>query len=199
MDVAAMLVPLPVSGPLWARVFTVAPLVLVGTREGDGHDLAPKHMATPLGWENRYAFVCSPRHATYRNALEHGAFTVSFPTRELIVGTSLAASRRVEDGSKPGLAALPIIPARVVDGVLVEGCPLYLECELERMVDGFGENSLVVGRIVAATAREDVLRDGETDDADVVGRLRPLVFLSPGRVAEIHGSEAFPLSADFAR
>ena len=57
-------VPIPVDKPIWSRFFTVAPLVLVGTREGDGHDLAPKHMAMPLGWDNYFCFVCSPDHAT---------------------------------------------------------------------------------------------------------------------------------------
>ena len=59
------LVELPVGSGLWRAVFSVAPLVLVGTKEGDGYDFAPKHMAMPLGWEGFYCFVCSPRHATY--------------------------------------------------------------------------------------------------------------------------------------
>ena len=43
-------------------------LVLVGKREPDGgHDLAPKHMSTPIGWDNYYGFVCTPRHHTYGN------------------------------------------------------------------------------------------------------------------------------------
>ena len=90
-------VALQVTSPLWSRFFSVAPLVLIGTREGDGFDIAPKHMAMPLGWENFYGFVCCHRHATYRNAVEHGSFTVSFPDEELIVQTGLAASRRLSD------------------------------------------------------------------------------------------------------
>src|SRR5207342_3425489 len=60
---------------LWERVFTVAPLVIVGSKEADGtYDLAPKHMAMPLGWRRRYGFVCTPRHRTYRNIERHGVF-----------------------------------------------------------------------------------------------------------------------------
>ncbi len=55
------------DGDLWERTFAVAPLVLITTKEGDGWDVAPKHMAMPLGREAFYAFVCTPRHATYRN------------------------------------------------------------------------------------------------------------------------------------
>ncbi len=191
-------VPLQVTAPLWSRFFTVAPLVLVGTRERDGFDIAPKHMAMPLGWDNYYCFVCSPRHATYRNALEHRAFTVSFPDQELILQTGLAASWRESDSSKPALSALRTFPASVVDGVLVESCTLYLECELDQVVDGFGDNSLVVGRVLAAAAREDVLRHGETDDADVLQEAGVLAYLHPGRFTTVRDSLAFPFPVEFS-
>ena len=59
---------LDVDQPVWERFFWVAPLVLIGTMEANGgHDLAPKHMAFPMGWENYYGFVCTPSHATYSN------------------------------------------------------------------------------------------------------------------------------------
>jgi flavin reductase (DIM6/NTAB) family NADH-FMN oxidoreductase RutF len=130
--------------------------------------------------------------------VEHRSFTVSFPDEELIVQTGLAASGRLSDASKPGLAALPTFPARVVQGVLVAGCTLYLECELERVVDGFGANSLVVGRVVAASAREDVLRQGEKDDADLIRTVGAFAYLHPGRFATVRESFAFPLPADLS-
>ena len=52
------LIGLDPHGPIWDRFFTVAPLVVVGTREPDGgHDLAPKHLAMPLSWANHFGFV----------------------------------------------------------------------------------------------------------------------------------------------
>ena len=37
-------IPLSLEYPIWDRVFTIAPLVVIGTREPDGtFDLAPKH------------------------------------------------------------------------------------------------------------------------------------------------------------
>lgn len=193
------LVELPVGGELWERVFAVAPLVLVTTKEGDGYDVAPKHMAVPLGWEGFYGFVCSPAHATYRNAAAHGAFTVSFPRPEQVVQSSLAAGGRLETGGKPSLAAVATMPARLVDGRLVAGCAFYLECELDRLVDGFGANSLVVGRIVAAAAASDALRGVDVDDADLVHRLGLLAYLAPGRFAVVRDSLAFPYTVDFRR
>lgn len=44
---------LDTAQPIWERFYWVAPLVLVGTMEAKGgHDLAPKPMAQPLGWNN---------------------------------------------------------------------------------------------------------------------------------------------------
>jgi flavin reductase (DIM6/NTAB) family NADH-FMN oxidoreductase RutF len=193
------LVELPLVMPIWEQLFLVAPLVIVGTRERDGFDLAPKHMAMPLGWRNLFCFACSPEHSTYRNAVAEGAFTVSFPQPEQVVEASLAAGGRLADGSKPALAVLPTIPARKVDGVLVEGAALHLECELERIVDGFDGASLVVGQVVAAAAREEMLRSGEVDDGDLVRGAPLLAYISPGRFATVEDTLAFPFPIDFRR
>jgi flavin reductase (DIM6/NTAB) family NADH-FMN oxidoreductase RutF len=190
------LIQLPVEG-LWKQVFAVAPLVLVGTKEGDGYDFAPKHMAMPLGWEGFYCFVCSPRHATYRNVEAHPQFTVSFPGPEQILESSFAAGGRLADDAKPTLAAVTTAPACVVDVPVVDGCALYLECELERIVDGFGPDSLIVGRIVSASAAREARRGAQVDDADLVHRLGLLAYLAPGRFAVVRDSLAFPYPIDF--
>jgi flavin reductase (DIM6/NTAB) family NADH-FMN oxidoreductase RutF len=195
----AQLVELSTETPIWERFFTVAPLVLVATREGDGYDVAPKHLAMPLGWENYFGFVCSPRHSTYRNLGEHPEFTVSCPGADQLLQVSMAAGGRLDDSSKPSLAAVPLIPARKVDGVLVEGCVLYLECALERVIDGFGENSVIVGRVVAASAQPAALRGADVDDADLLHRLRPLVYLAPGRFAAVGETYSFPFPSGFRR
>ena len=193
------MIELPVGPELWERVFSVAPLVLVGTKEGDGWDFAPKHMAMPLGWEGFYCFVCTPEHATYRNLKADPYFTVSFPRPEQIVEASFAAGGRFEGDEKPALAAVPRARARVVDGWVVKGCAFYLECALERIVDGFGPNSLIVGRVVAASAAREALRDPEVDDADLVHSLGLLAYLAPGRFAVVRDSLAFPYTVDFRR
>src|SRR5215208_4730996 len=56
------LVTLPLDAPIWERAFAVNPLVLIGSKEGNGnYNLAPKHMAMPMGWENYFGVVCTPR------------------------------------------------------------------------------------------------------------------------------------------
>ncbi|MCI0459169.1 MAG: flavin reductase [Gemmataceae bacterium] len=194
------LIPLTTEQPIWERFFTVAPLVLVGSKEADGrYNLAPKHLAMPLGWQNFYCFVCSPGHTTYHNIARHRAFTVSYPRPSQVLLASLAAAPRCEDRSKPSLLALPTFPAACVDGVLVQDCYLYLECTLQQILDGFGPNSLIVGNVVAAAARESALRRQEQDESDQIYHDPLLAYLSPGRMAEIRQSTAFPFPKDFAR
>ena len=190
------LIELDVSRPIWDRFFWVAPLVLVGTREADGsHDLAPKHMALPMGWENYFGFVCTPRHHTYTNIQRDGIFTVTYPRPDQLVLTSLAASPRCGGEAKPSLSALPVFPAEKVDGVLVEGGSVFLECELDRMVDGFGVNSLIIGRIVAARLAEDAEREADIDDQALLHDSPLLVYLHPGRFAPVRDSLSFPFPA----
>jgi flavin reductase (DIM6/NTAB) family NADH-FMN oxidoreductase RutF len=196
---ASKLITLPVDRPIWERVFCVAPLVIVGSKEPTGeYDLAPKHMAMPLGWGNYFCFVCSPRHATYHNIRRHGAFTVSYPRVGEVIYTSLAAAPRSEDQSKPSLLALPTLAASKVDGVLVTGCYLYLECGLHSMLDDFDGYSLIIGKIVAAAAHDDALRKQEIDDSDQIFQFPLLAYLHPGRIAEIRQSTAFPLPEGFS-
>lgn len=194
------IVNLDTSRPIWDRFFTVAPLVLVGTKERNGQfDLAPKHMAMPLGWQNYFCFVCAPSHGTYQNIRREGVFTVSYPRPDQVLLSSLSASPRCDDQSKPNLAALKQFPATKVDGVLVDGCYLYLECRLERILDGFGENSLIVGTVLAALAVEGAVLRSEQDENDLIYGSPLLAYLSPGRFAVIRESTAFPFPAGFSR
>lgn len=197
---ADAMVPLPTDQPVWGRFYGVFPLVLVGSKAEDGRiDLAPKHLAVPAGWDNYFAFVCTPRHTTYQNIRRTGVFTVGYPRPSEVLLATLAAAPRCEDGSKPGLLVLPTRPARVVDGVLVEGCYVHLECRLHGVVDGLGANSLILGEVVAAAAHEDALRDADRDAADQLFRFPLLAYLHPGRFAEVRQTTAFPFPEGFRR
>jgi flavin reductase (DIM6/NTAB) family NADH-FMN oxidoreductase RutF len=194
------LIPLATDQPIWDRFFGVFGLVIVGSKEEDGRfNLAPKHLAMPLGWENYFCFVCSPRHTTYHNIRRHGAFTVSYLRPSAVLLASLAAAPRAEDRSKPSLLVLPTFPARCVEGALVQGSYVCLECTLHSVIDGFGPNSLIIGNVVAAAAHEDALRDQERDEAEQLFQFPLLAYLSPGRLAVVRQSTAFPFPRDFSR
>jgi len=193
-------VTLPIGGvDLWERVFIVAPLVLVASTDADGTpDIAPKHQAMPFGWASHYGFVCTPRHATHANVARTGQFTVNYPTPDQAVMVGQMAAPRIE-GSKPVLDSVPTRPAERVEGVLVEGAALWLECELDQVVPGFGEHELIVGRVVGASAPRWAVRDPDVDDADLIGAHPQAAFLSPSRFASIAASLSFPFPAAFRR
>jgi flavin reductase (DIM6/NTAB) family NADH-FMN oxidoreductase RutF len=195
------LVTLDVRRPIWDRFLWVAPLCVIGTVEEDGsQDFAPKHMAGPLGWCNWFGFVCTPRHATYRNAVREGCFTVSMPRPDQVVLASLCAAPRCgEEGVKPEMEALVTRPARKVRGALLAHSYLFLECETDRAVDGLGENSLVIGRVVAAHVAPDALRTRERHGQDVLDAAPLLAFLYPDRFARIERSFSFPYPVGFTR
>lgn len=187
------------GGELWNRVFLVSPLVLVGTCEVDGSpDLAPKHQAMPLGWADHFGFVCTPRHHTHTNVERSGEFTVSYPCPAQVVAIGQAAAPRVAD-DKPTLAMLPTHPGSLVAAPLVDDAALWLECRLDRIVEGFGEHELVVGKVVAAAAPAWNVRSKDVDDADLIARHPVLAHLSPDRFTSISDTYSFPFPAGFAR
>jgi flavin reductase (DIM6/NTAB) family NADH-FMN oxidoreductase RutF len=186
-------VQLDTTVPVWEQFFTVAPLVLVGTRDEDGSlDLAPKHMVTPMGWQNFFGFVCTPRHKTCSNIERTGEFTVSYPKPSEVLTTSLAASPRDAAGGKPVIDYFHTFPATLVDGRFIKDAYLYFECRHHKTVHGFGENCLITGEIIAAYADENYLRSSEADDQEMIHASPLFAYLSPGRFAAIDSSNAFP-------
>ena len=200
VDDQRSLVELDTGEPVWDRFFTVAPLVLIGTRDPDGSlDLAPKHMVTPMGWQNYFGFVCSPSHSTCGNIQRSGEFTVSFPKPSQVLFSSLAASPRRAAGDKPILDYFKTFAAHHVDGQFIDEAYLYFECRLFKTVDGFGPNCLITGEIVAAYAEAEFLRSNEIDDQELVHDSPLLAYLAPGRFAEIECSNAFPFPANMKK
>ena len=186
-------VPIDTTVPVWDQFFTVAPLVLIGTKDADGAlDLAPKHMVVPMGWQNYFGFICTPRHSTCRNIERTGEFTVSYPKPSQVLITSLAASPRDEDGGKPVIDYFRTFDAEIVDGEFVEDAYLFFECRHHKTVDGFGDNCLVTGSIVAAYADDYFLRHSQADDQETIHDAPLFAYLAPGRFATIERSNAFP-------
>lgn len=180
--------------PIWNRVFTVAPLVVVGSRNSDGsHDLTPKHLALPLGWDRYFGFVTRDNQTTCLNVKRDGYFTVSFPNPSSVVVTSLAAAQGTEEHRRAVLQAVPTVKARSIDGVFVLDSYLFLECELDRIVGGFGENSLICGRICRAAVNKESLRLFEQDDQVMLQRRPLLAFLAPERYAILNSTHRFPV------
>ena len=90
------------------------------------------------------------------------------------------------------LNAFDTFAASTVDGGFIGDAYLFLECEHFKTVDGFGDNALVTGRIVAAQADRQALRSSDQDDQELIHDSPLLAFLPPGRFATIEQSNAFP-------
>ncbi len=185
---------------IWDRFHKVFSLVLIGTRDKSGEfNLAPKHMAMPMGWDNFFGFMCMPDHSTYHNIEQEGEFTVTYPRPTQVVLTSLAAAPRDDDNFKPSLTDITTRPAETVNGVFFEDGYTFLECNITKIIEGFGRNSLIVGQVITAHIHQDALRLSEVDDEELI-RLAPLLaYLEPGRFARVEDSFAFPFPKDFSR
>ena len=197
---ASKIVELDIARPFWDRCFMVAPLVLIGTKDEDGSlDLAPKHMAFPMGWKNYFGFVCSPSHHTHTNIERTGEFTVSYPKPSQVLYASLAASPRYANGPKTVLESFATFEASEIDGEFIADAYLFLECRHFKTVDGFGDNCLITGEVVAAYADPDYVRSSEIDDQEIIHDNPLFAYLPPSRFATITRSNAFPFPADMKR
>jgi len=187
---------------VWKRCYTVHSLVIIGSKEEDGsYNFAPKHMAMPLGFSNHFGFMGTPRKSTYHNIQREGVFTVSFPKPSQLVVSSLTASRREEDDSKPVLDKIPTVPAKGIDGKFLADSYFQFECKFTENLGKFGEWELVVGEIVAARVDKAMAR--KTGNGMDEGKLiydNPLLgYLHPDRFSVIKESHVFPFPKKFKR
>lgn len=192
---------LDISNPIWERLFSVAPLIVVGTKEGEHYNLAPKHMAIPLGFDNYFGFVCTPTHSTYKNIEKTAVFTVSFPLPNQVLMASLSALPRCSDNfnSKPIIDVLPTSKASLIDAPYLRDCYLYLECELIKIIDGFGDNSLITAKIIAAHVDKNYLKLHDKDEQNQIMQHPLLAYISPGRYAKITETYNFPFPKNFKK
>jgi len=109
---------------------------------------------------------------TLRNVRETREFVVNVVTEAMaaqIVKASGDWPAEVDELALVGLTALPsdlVCPPRVAES------PVNLECRLDREI-ALGESCFVVGEILRAYVRDDVLTQGRVD----VAKLRPLARL----------------------
>lgn len=186
---------------IWEHVFTVAPLVVVGTKEGVNYDLAPKHMATPIGQSNYFGFVCTPKHSTYHNIKTTGEFSVSFPVPDHVVLTSLSASPRCEGSplKKPIVQALPKIECNSIDSIFFKDSYLFLECKLFKIIDGFDDYSIITGRIKEAYIDKEYLKISDKDEQLQLYENPLLAYIAYGRFAKIKETYNFPFPKGFMK
>jgi flavin reductase (DIM6/NTAB) family NADH-FMN oxidoreductase RutF len=158
------------------------------------YDLAPKHMVTPMGWDNYFGFVCAPRHATYRNVLRtKDSFTVSYlgpepaRAREPDGGASLRRGRKTVAPRPADRACRARVRAAPVRSVRAARVPPSIESSKR-----FGENGLIIGKIVAARVHRSAARAFELEDERLIEESPLLVYVAPGQYARVDESHSFP-------
>ena len=196
------MIELDVEQDIWSRAYTVHSLIIIGSKEEDGnYNFAPKHMAMPLGFSNHFGFIGTPRKSTYRNIQREKVFTVSYPKPSQLTVSSLAATQREDDDSKPILDQIPTAPAQEIEGYFVKDSYFQLECKLTECLGKFGEWELIVGEIIAA--RIDKRMSRKISDSAGEGQLiynNPLLaYLHPNRFSVIKESNVFPFPKEFKR
>ncbi|NNL15927.1 MAG: flavin reductase [Flavobacteriaceae bacterium] len=195
------LVKLNINNSLWDHFFTVAPLIVVGSKEGYRYDLAPKHMASPIGQSDFFGFVCTPKHSTYQNIKKNMEFSVSFPVPDQIVMASLSASPRCEDNERTKLIvdALSTFKCNSIDALLLKDAYLFFECELYKIIDGFNDYSIITGRIIDAFVNKDYLKVTDKDIQDQINERPLLAYIANGRFAKIKKTYKFPFPKGFKK
>jgi flavin reductase (DIM6/NTAB) family NADH-FMN oxidoreductase RutF len=192
---------LNVKDTIWDHFYTVAPLVVIGSKENNVYDLSPKHMVTPIGFSNYIGFVCTPRHVTYHNIKKEKKFTVSFVRPSQILLTSLAAIPRCEDNhySKDIVKNIPTIPTGKKDNIFIADSYVLFECSLFKIIDGFDDYSIITGQIDAAFVHKDYKIFSEVDQQKHIYDNPLLAYLAQGRFASIKETFSFPYPKDFQR
>jgi flavin reductase (DIM6/NTAB) family NADH-FMN oxidoreductase RutF len=109
---------------------------------------------------------------TLRNIRETGEFVINMVTEPLLAAMARTAGEWPRTTDEFQVAGLTAEPARRVKAPRVAESPVHLECRLHREIE-LGNARLVVGEILLAEIRDDVLTNGRPDPMKLqaVGRL----------------------------
>ncbi|MDR1126432.1 MAG: flavin reductase family protein, partial [Deltaproteobacteria bacterium] len=124
------------------------PIMLVGTYDSNG-----KPNIAAIAW----AGVCNaepvlvglavrPSRYTHSAIVARKAFTVSFPTQDMVAATDfagLASGRNIDKFTRAGLTPAA---SEVVDAPYVAECPVILECSLHQQIE-FPSHTYFIGEV----------------------------------------------------
>ncbi len=160
----------------WAyRLLGFGPLVLVSTTDGMRPDVSAIAWCCPCAKEPpTFALAIGKGHKTYQNIMKTGYFGINVPTADLtdlVLYAGTASGHRVDKFDARRIPyhlgqQLPSLP-------LVSQCAAWLECKLIPSSEA-GDNSVVMGRAVAASSRAGVLLDDHTWNVEVYPTLHHL-------------------------
>lgn len=161
------------------------PVVLVSTKdEKGGYDIAPVAWNCPLGKNPpRLLIVVGKRHRTCENITAAGEFIICVPhvsQAEMVRETGSVSGREIDKFDSMNIEAFA---GSSVDAMIPEGCVGYLECKVEKVIDG-GHVDIVAAEVLRAVV------DKEAFD----GRL--LVEKEAGKTIHHLGDKIFAVPSD---
>jgi flavin reductase (DIM6/NTAB) family NADH-FMN oxidoreductase RutF len=183
---AKVKVPFPVDKPLWHPTPLVGQVTLVTTLNEDGSsNVAPKSLVSMMIFRPPVlALGCNLTHWTSRNLRRSHECVVNLPGVELAgsvwASQDLPHPRTIESAGLTPIASLQVKPPSIAE------CRGHLECVYEREVV-YGEEIVVLARVVAATIDLDVL-----DAPDPYEAMRLFAFLEERLYGVIERSVRLP-------
>ena len=156
----------------WSPSLLPGQIVLVSTRDTqDRPNIAPKSWVTMVALCGPIvAFGCNVNHTTYQAIAESHEFAVKIPDASLAGRTwrlmNYHGAGRLEHGG------FTLMPAQKIGAPLIAECRAHVECVFDSE-KRYGDEVMVFGRIVAASADADCLRGAAPDQ---YLSLRPVFF-----------------------
>jgi len=165
------------------------PIAFVSTMSAGGHtNLAPFSYFNAVSSRPPLVSISINDRAddpkdTLRNIRETREFVVNVVTESILDAMVRTAGEWPQEVSEFGPAGLTPTPSERVRPPYVAESPLQLECVLHREI-ALGNSFLVVGEVVLARVRDEMLTDGRVDPAKLapVGRLGGELYAPLGPV-----------------
>jgi len=165
------------------------PIAFVSTMSADGHtNLAPFSYFNAVSSRPPLVSISINDRAddpkdTLRNIRETREFVVNVVTESILDAMVRTAGEWPQEVSEFGPSGLTPVPSERVRPPYVAESPLQLECVLHREI-ALGNSFLVVGEVVLARVRDEMLTDGRVDPAKLapVGRLGGELYAPLGPV-----------------
>ena len=154
------------------------PVTIITTRNAQNQTNAAPYAMCMEVCHRPALFVLSVRNVkdTYRNIKENGEFVINIPGKELLKKLMITAVRFPPTVSEMVKAGLHELPGVVVKVARILECKLHFECRVE-WIQPAGNHFLILGKVVSATARKDVLTEKYRVKIDA---LNPVHYVGKG-------------------
>ncbi|MDQ0317199.1 flavin reductase family protein [Amorphus orientalis] len=124
---------------------------------------------------------------TARNILDSGDFVVNLVTEDVAEAMNLTCIDAPADVSELDLAGLETAPCEKVGPPRIVASPVALECRLAHHIWTGPKQLLIVGHVVAAHYRRDIIDDGDRPRIDTAAM---------GMVGRMHGRGSYARTTD---